>query len=87
MAAHNNDIIISLKVLKAKYFDAERLVCAEDPVNVNRLRFTLHDINVEFDDLMCLTINIDEDETMPGSMSHKVDVIKQKVKLQDRIES
>ena len=87
MAVHNDDIIISLRALKAKYFDAERLMCAEEPVNVNRLSSNLHDINVEFDNLMCLAINIDENETMPGTMSHKVDVIKQKGKLQDRIES
>ena len=36
---------------------------------------------------MCLAINIKENKTMPGSMSHKVDVIKQKGKLQNRIES
>ena len=87
MAVHNDDIIISLRGLKAKYFDAERLMYAEEPVNVNRLRSKLHDINVEIDNLMCLAINIDENETMPGTMSHKVDVIKQKGKLQDRIES
>ena len=73
--------------MKAKYFDAERLMCAEELVNVNCLRSKLHDINVEFDNLMCLAINIDENVTMPGTMSHKVDVIKQKGKLQDRIES
>ena len=58
-------------------------MCIEEPVNVNRS--TLHDINVEFDNLMCLAINIEENETMLGRMSHKVDVIKQKGKLQNRI--
>ena len=67
MVAHNDDIIIRLRALKAKYLDAERLMCAEEPVNVNRLRSTLHDINVEFDNLMCLKIDIDENVTMPGS--------------------
>ena len=87
MEAHNDDIIISLRALKPKYFDAERLMCSEEPVNVNRLRSTLHDINVEFDNLMCLAINIEEKETMSGSTSHKIDVIKQKGKHQNRIES
>ena len=36
---------------------------------------------------MRLAINIEKNESMPGSMSHKVDVIKQKGKLQNRIES
>ena len=64
MAVHNDEIIISLRALKVKYFDTERLMCTEEPVNVNRLRSTLHDINVEFNNLMCLAINIDEKETM-----------------------
>ena len=85
MAAHNK-LIISLRALKAKYLDAERLMCTEESVNLNRLHSTLHDINVEFDDLMCLAINIKGNETMPGSMSHKVDVIMQKGKLQNKIE-
>ena len=63
------------------------MYCTEESVSVNCLRSTLHDINVAFDNLMCLAINIEENETMPGSMSHKVDVIRQKVKLQNRIKS
>ena len=38
MAAHNDDILISFRALKAKYFDAERLMCTEESVSVNRLR-------------------------------------------------
>ena len=76
LTAHNDDAIISFRALKVKYFDAERLTCTEELVNFNCLRSTLRHINAGFDNLMCLAINIEENETMPGSMSHKVDVIK-----------
>ena len=46
--------------MKVKYFNAKRLMCTEKPFNVNCLRSTLHDINVQFDNLMCLAINIKE---------------------------
>lgn len=87
MAAHNDDIMVSLLALKTRYHDAEGLMTAKNSFCVNQLRCVLRDINVEFDRLKCLSVDIEENETMPGSTSHKVDIVKRNGNLQTRIES
>ena len=90
MSTHNYDVIVSsLMTLKAKYYDAEKLMSKSnnDVINVDRLRSMLREINSEFDKLMCLTIDFKESDTVPGSISHKVDVIKSKGEIELRIES
>ena len=58
-----------------------------DSENVARVRARLREINSKFDILMCLCTFVDEDETVPGSTSPKLDFIKGKDDFTHRVEA
>ena len=78
-------VIAKLKALKAIYFETEQLMT--DSENVARVRARLREINSKFDILMCLCTFVDEDETVPGSTSPKLDFIKGKDDFTHRVEA
>ena len=69
-------IISGLHALKAEYVKTEALM--NDPENVRSVQSKLKLINNNFDELILLCCFIRDDETMPGSTSHKIDVIEGK---------
>ena len=91
MASPSHDCLLTeqvmakLKVLKANYVATEQLMF--DTENVAQVRARLREINSEFDILMCLCTFVDEDETMPGCTSHKVDFVKGKEDFMHRVEA
>ena len=77
-------IISGLHALKAEYVKTEALM--SDPENVRSVQNKLKLINNNFDELMLLCCFIRDDETMPGSTSHKIDVIKGKGRFGRKVE-
>ena len=88
-SSHNHllteQVISKLKALKAKYRETELLMSKNE--NVAEVRNQLQQINSDFDQLMCLCLYVEEDETMPGSTSHKIDVIKGKDNFNRKVET
>ena len=80
----NAEIVLSLKALRAKYRKAELLMKRID--NADDVRTVLCQINVEFDRLINMCCNIDENQTMPGSASLKIEVINGRNAFKDKIE-
>ena len=80
-----DEVIVKLKALRAKYRETELLMTKNE--NVDEVRNKLHQINSDFDHLMCLCTFVNEDETMPGSTSLKIDVIKVKDDFKQKVES
>ena len=80
-----DEVIVKLKALRVKYGETELLMTKNE--NVGEVRNKLHQINSDFDHLMCLCTFVNEDETMPGSTSLKIDVIKVKDDFKQKVES
>ena len=80
----NAEIVLSLKALRAKYREVELLMKSID--NADGVRTVLCQINVEFDRLMNMCCNIDENQTIPGSASHKIEVINSGNAFKDKVE-
>lgn len=79
------EVVSKLATLRAEYRNVESLM--SDSKNVTVVRSKLQHINCDFDNLMCLCSFINENETMPGSTSHKIDVIERKNDFKGRVES
>ena len=77
-------IIFGLHALKAEYVKTEALM--SDPENVRSVQSKLKLINNNFDELMLLCCFIRDDEIMPGSTSHKIDVIEGKGRFGRKVE-
>ena len=69
----NDEIVSSLKALRANYREVELLMKSID--NADDVRTVLGQINVELDRLMNMCCNTDENQSMPGSASRKIEVI------------
>ena len=82
MACSSN---VNLNSIRNQYKEVELLMA--DPKNVEVVRAKLNQINCNFDSLMCATVNVLDDDSMPGSVSHKIDVIEGNSKFVDRVES
>ena len=54
--------------------------------NADDVRTVLCQINVELDRLMNMCCNIDENQTMPGSASRKIEVINGRNAFKDKVE-
>lgn len=82
MASSNN---VNLNLIRNQYKEVELLMA--DPKNVEVVRAKLNQINCNFDSLMCATVNVLDGDSMPGSVTHKIDVIDGNTKFVDRVES
>ena len=80
----NAEIVLSLKALRAKYREVELLMKSID--NADDVQTVLCQINIEFDRLMNMCCNIDENQTMPGSASRKIEVINDRNAFKDKVE-
>ena len=80
----NAEIVLSLKALRAKYREVELLMKSID--NADDVQTVLCQINVDFDRLMNMCCNIDENQTMPGSASRKIEVINGRNAFMDKVE-
>ena len=79
-----DDVIVRLKALRANYKETECLMSGTE--NIDAVRTRLRQINSDFDSLMFLCAFVDDNDTMPGSISRKVDIIRGKENFNCRVE-
>ena len=79
-----DDVIVRLKALRASYKETECLMSGTE--NIDAVRTRLQQINSDFDSLMFLCAFVDDNDTMPGSISRKVDIIRGKENFNCRVE-
>ena len=83
MASQDNDVTSAMEALRSKYRDVELLMC--DSKNVNHVLRKLREINLEFDSFMCATVQMPDADTLPGSVSHKIDVVQGNADVVNRV--
>ena len=83
MASQDNDVTSAMEALRSKYRDVELLMC--DSKNVNHVLRKLREINLEFDSFMCATVQMPDADTLPGSVSHKIDIVQGNADVVNRV--
>ena len=71
---NSSEIAAQLYSLKAKRFQIESLMSSPLPGNAENVSTLLRELISEFDNFVDLCEHFDENDTLPGSTSHKVEV-------------